>query len=78
MIGRKHLLNRPIYGPCIHQCTFVNLPESVKIFTGNSLVSLLTRSPYLLELYVYVCRHLCMDIHVYVLIAGCHAVLRCL
>ena len=36
-------LYRPIYGPCIHQCiffayTFVNLPESVKIFTGNSLV----------------------------------------
>ena len=36
-------LYRPIYGPCIHQCiffacTFVNLPESVKIFMGNSLV----------------------------------------
>ena len=35
-------LYRPIHGPCIHQCksfacTFVNLPESVKIFTGNSL-----------------------------------------
>ena len=37
-------LYRPIYGPCIHQCiffacTFVNLPESVKIFTGNTLVT---------------------------------------
>ena len=39
-------LYRLIYGPCIHQCisfacTFVNLPESVKIFTGNSLVILI-------------------------------------
>ena len=33
-------LYRPIYGPCIHQCiffacTFVNLTESVKIYTGK-------------------------------------------
>ena len=40
-------LYRPIYGNCIHQCiffacTFVNLPESVKIFTGNSLVFIYT------------------------------------